>query len=289
VRLGECQDSEDPIVTNLLVILRERPNYVQVMFNSNLGDVLDLSKPMAFLVHGWFDDVNKTWVKTTIADYVKFVDTNACAVDWSMLARVDYAQAASRTQKVGQHLAKFIELLRDNGISFNDVTIVGHSMGAHIAGFAGEALKGSIREIIGLDPAGPGQFFRERGRLDPTDAKFVQAIHTDQGFLGTTVLSGHQDYYPNNGMAPLPGCLVPILQNGMGYTPTVCSHFKAVEYFWASLNPDNKVKGVKCPNYLMYQMGGCDSSATDNFGLYAERTINGTFHFTVKSTYPFIV
>jgi pimeloyl-ACP methyl ester carboxylesterase len=262
---------------------------VQVLPDSVFGEMLNLSRPVAFLVHGWFDDVNRTWVRTTIADYVKYVDTNACAVDWSLLARVEYTLAASRTVKIGERVADFIKILQSRGVGLDNVTIVGHSMGAHIAGFAGAALKGGIREIIGLDPAGLGKFFRERGRLDPTDAKFVQVLHTDQNVLGTPIVSGHQDYYPNNGVGPLPGCLIPCLQNGMGLTPTVCSHFKAVEYFWASLNPDNKFKGIKCSNYTTYRAGGCNNSTSDNFGVYAERTLNGTFHFMVKSTYPFIV
>jgi pimeloyl-ACP methyl ester carboxylesterase len=263
---------------------------VQVLHEDpDLDEHLDLSKPVAFLVHGWFDDANKTWVKTTVADYVKFVDTNACAVDWSKLARAEYTLAASRTLEVGEQVAKFIELLQKNGVSLGNVTIVGHSLGAHIAGFAGAKLKGQLRDIIGLDPAGPGSFFIDNGRLDPTDAQFVQVLHTDQGYTGTSIVSGHQDYYPNNGVGPLPGCVVPFLQSGIGITPTICSHYKAVEYFWASLNPKNKFKGIKCSDYTKFKAGKCNDNKSDYFGVHAKRTVNGTLHFVVKSTYPFIV
>ena len=58
----------------------------------------------------------------------------------------------------------------------------------------------------GLDPAGVG-FENEKpmARLDPTDAKFVDVIHTDarEGPLGTSMgvrqPSGHVDFYPNDG------------------------------------------------------------------------------------------
>jgi hypothetical protein len=52
-------------------------------------------------------------------------------------------------------------------------------LGAHTVGYAGEGIEG-LGRITGLDPAEP--YFAEMPshvRLDPTDAKFVDAIHTD--------------------------------------------------------------------------------------------------------------
>lgn len=83
--------------------------------------------------------------------------------------------------------------------------MIGHSLGAHTAGYAGEKIpnlgqitgllqKGNSKLIweilnfihfVGLDPAGP--FFRivpTYARLDPSDAQFVDVIHTDGGILG---------------------------------------------------------------------------------------------------------
>ncbi len=84
--------------------------------------------------------------------------------------------------------------------------LIGHSLGAHTAGYAGEKIpnlgqitgvlqKGNPKFIwekisnfihfVGLDPAGP--FFRlvpTYARLDPSDAQFVDVIHTDGGILG---------------------------------------------------------------------------------------------------------
>lgn len=38
----------------------------------------------------------------------------------------------------------------------DDITLIGHSMGAHISGFAGAYLNGKVQMIIGLDP---GMYF----------------------------------------------------------------------------------------------------------------------------------
>lgn len=65
--------------------------------------------------------------------------------------------------------------------------------------------------FIALDPAGP--IFNDIDRpdkraLDPTDALFVDAIHTSGGEVGFGSHSpqGHVDFYPNGGLHPQPGC-----------------------------------------------------------------------------------
>lgn len=61
--------------------------------------------------------------------------------------------------------------------------ILGHSLGSHVAGYAGERLK-RLGRITGLDPAGPYyEFMPPEVRLDPTDAIFVDAIHSDAKHL----------------------------------------------------------------------------------------------------------
>lgn len=59
----------------------------------------------------------------------------------------------------------------------------------------------------GLDPAKP-TFSRAgpEGRLDPTDAMFVDVIHTCGKFLGLFEPLGHVDFYPNSGQPSQPGC-----------------------------------------------------------------------------------
>lgn len=183
---------------------------------------LVVTKPIAFVVHGWTDNYERTWMQDLTSTYVSTQDANICSVDWSRLALREYALAASKTDEVGNYLGAVIQNLIDQGIyTVDNVTLIGHSMGAHIVGYAGAFLKGQVPRIYGLDPAGPAFTKLPRleppsRRLDPTDGKFVQAIHTDRFLIGTSIHLGHQDIFPNGGATPQPGCLNPFTSYTFG-------------------------------------------------------------------------
>lgn len=72
---------------------------------------------------------------------MKWVDTNVCGVDWHKLSQTPYKIAAElNTKIVGRYMTEFIQMLIENGVDANDISIAGHSLGAHIAGFAGQYL-----------------------------------------------------------------------------------------------------------------------------------------------------
>ena len=58
---------------------------------------------------------------------------------------------------------------------------------------------GPFLNFVGLD-----------GRIDKTDAKFVDIIHTDSTLFGTTESLGHVDFFVNggNGVNQEPNCLI---------------------------------------------------------------------------------
>lgn len=77
-----------------------------------------------------------------------------------------------------------------------------------MAGNAGGSMKsGPLGRVTGLDPALPGFHLlaSEKSRLDPTDAKFVDVIHSCGGVLGWFQPLGQVDFYPNGGTASQPG------------------------------------------------------------------------------------
>lgn len=67
---------------------------------------------------------------------------NIIIVGWGDGAKPLYTQAAANTRVVGAQVAKLINLIVSNDIAYmNKFHIIGHSLGAHVAGYAGERLK----------------------------------------------------------------------------------------------------------------------------------------------------
>lgn len=95
------------------------------------------------------------------------------------------------------------------GVRPENLHVIGYSVGAHIAGLLANYIPvedGKLGRITGLDPT---IFFytganQSRG-LDPSDANFVDVIHTGAGILGQWRPSGHADFYVNGGTSQ-PGC-----------------------------------------------------------------------------------
>ncbi|NWQ73435.1 LIPR3 protein, partial [Alopecoenas beccarii] len=139
-------------------------------------------------------------------------DVNCILADWTGGSSGLYTTAVNNVRIVGAELVYLVNFLeKDYGYSPANIHFIGHSLGAHAAGEAGRRKPG-IGRITGLDPAGPlFQYTPTMVRLDPSDAKFVDIIHTHAGHLffdfapGILQTSGHLDFYPNGGKK-MPGC-----------------------------------------------------------------------------------
>lgn len=96
--------------------------------------------------------------------------------------------------QVAERLADLLETLVANGMNLKDLILVGHSLGAHVAGCAAKKLNSTekIGAIIGLDPASVGFKYDEMDkRLSQSDADYVQIIHTDITKFGIAKPMGH--------------------------------------------------------------------------------------------------
>lgn len=179
------------------------PEPKQVKFEEKYAsNFIDPKLRTVFVIHGFLDSKNSTWIGRLVTKTLTFEDVNVCLVDWSPMSQQVYTVAASQVVRTGKQLAKYMQkLIAAGSMSLDRMTVIGHSFGAHIAGVAGYYLDGLLDAIIGLDPAGklvtrPFLLPSDR-RLDPSDAKFVQVIHTDMWKWGSNVDMGHQDFYAN--------------------------------------------------------------------------------------------
>lgn len=270
---------------------RNVTSYRQVYLDdSNLSDKIDLKKSVTFLIHGWFDNVYRKRFKDIVSAWIKNVDGNICAVDWGRLATYDYIVIKKTNYlKVGKYLAKFIRKLFKRSGDYNKITLIGHSYGAHVAGITGSLLNGKIGRIIGLDPAGVlfthPFVISKKYRLDRSDAKFVQIVHTAGGTIGSSLSAGHQDFYANLGISPQPGCTVWFTEAVIP-GEILCSHYRAVELFLNSLDHRNQFIGYKCDSYRRFKKGLCFNNPVDFIGIYSKR-IYGDFYLSTSGRQPY--
>ena len=77
-------------------------------------------------------------------------DANVIAVNWEAGAdKTDYRQAAANARVVGAMIAEVMKSLRRvSNASYRRMHLIGHSLGAHVAGYAGERVPG-IGRITG--------------------------------------------------------------------------------------------------------------------------------------------
>jgi hypothetical protein len=79
---------------------------------------------------------------TLFSAYLTRGSYNVILVDWNSLSALPWYSAAVRNcQVVGKYLAKFLEYLDSRGIPLHNVHVLGFSLGAEVAGFAGQDLR----------------------------------------------------------------------------------------------------------------------------------------------------
>lgn len=69
-----------------------------------------------------------------------------CLVGWEELALTKYESTVGFVKPIGLYVA---EMIQAQNFKICQTIIVGHGLGAHIAGIAGYALKGSLYRIYG--------------------------------------------------------------------------------------------------------------------------------------------
>ncbi|XP_011313672.1 pancreatic lipase-related protein 2 [Fopius arisanus] len=227
----------------LRVFLRENSyRDAPVASVSDLIPHFDINKKTVFYIHGFSESVNSSSVMTIVSAYLKRDDHNVVAIDWSELAAGNYMEVISHVEEVGNSISRGINELVKGGISPLRIHVVGHSMGAHVAGNVGRKIGFLLPRITGLDPAGPFfNFFNER--LTRSDAKLVDIIHTDAGFYGIARPSGTVEFWPNGGTRLQPGCP----SNSRVYTKEdFCSHHRSYVYYAESLLNENAFLSTEC-------------------------------------------
>ncbi|XP_012543587.2 pancreatic lipase-related protein 2 isoform X2 [Monomorium pharaonis] len=264
------------------------------LYPLRVGDVTQLKDspfnnawPTKIIIHGWTENGNAFWLHDIRRNYLSIGDYNVIYVDWFTGSTKEYLTSVKLIRQVGEYVAAFIEFLKsETQISFDDIHILGHSLGAHVAGYIGNYTSKKLGRITGLDPAGPAfetPYLKDtEERLDAADANFVDVIHTCAGSLGFLRPIGHADFYPNGGTFRQPGCPV--------FSSQTCSHGRSHQFFAESIvHPDGFV-AVQCSNWMDFQLGKCSDSSNSSTALMGEfinTDVQGIFYLQTNAQPPF--
>lgn len=268
-----------------LLFTRKNPKNEFLVSSKNINSSSFIrSAKTYFVVHGFTSNGKVDWALQIVKNLLQIENSNVISIDWkddasdfnhkniSNKARIigsklsdlisntfisrltdncndksifcAYRNVAAKARTIGNELSEFI-----NAASINRSTIhcIGHSLGAHICGFAGKY--GKLARISGLDPAGP--LFKDassRDRLDKDDAYLVDNIHGDS-LLGIQENIGHKDFYPNGGSSQK-GCFTIGRRKRQDLVSFLsCSHNRIPYLFAESIISSCSFRSVKCQSY----------------------------------------
>ncbi|CAD7079953.1 unnamed protein product [Hermetia illucens] len=255
--------------------------------NSVRNSNFDSNNPTRIICHGWTDN-NESQLYIVLRDkYLSRGNFNIITIDWGEAADdPDYIIAATKAKYAGRKVASMVKFLERNAsLDPNNTYLIGASLGAQVAGFAGKDIQPRrIHTIFALDAAASLFAYRNpRYRLARGDAHYVESIHTSGLLLGIEHPVGDASFYPHYGR----------MQPGCNDSTTFCDHSRAVYYFAESLELPNKFYAIQCSTYdqiiekkckwtgRVAYMGGDPS----NYG----RNIRGVYFLPVNEKYPYAV
>uniref|UniRef100_A0A8C4M4S9 Triacylglycerol lipase n=1 Tax=Equus asinus asinus TaxID=83772 RepID=A0A8C4M4S9_EQUAS len=264
--------SPEEVNTRFLLYTNKNPDSYQLITARDVATIkssnFQSSRKTHFVIHGFRDRGEDSWPSDMCKKILQVETANCISVDWSSGAKAEYTQAVQNIRIVGAETAYLIQQLS-------------------VKPCQGHILWAGARER-GLDPAEPCfQDASEEVRLDPSDAQFVDVIHTDAspmlpslGF-GMSQKVGHMDFFPNGGKQ-MPGCkrssfstfidINGIWQGTQDYL--ACNHLRSFEYYSSSiLNPDGFL-AYPCDSYDKFQENGCfpcPAGGCPKMGHYADQ------------------
>lgn len=220
--------------------------------------------------------------------YLAHGDYNLISLDWSYLAALNYIDSQPLAPWVGFQCAEFVRFLaQDIGLKTEELLLIGHSLGAHVAGFCGRELQritnGELRlgYIVALDAALPlYAFVKPIDRVSIFDADYVMAVHTNGLIKGALLPLGHADFYVHGGQLQ-PGCGIDLYGS--------CSHARvAYLYAEAVMQKSSFAPYGLCRNYaeLMVGFGSCPRHPNDQVRLGDPLEVGRAFGIITFGTNP---
>ncbi|NXP40218.1 PLA1A Phospholipase, partial [Leiothrix lutea] len=180
-----------------------------------------------------------SWIEGLVQAILHTSQVNVVAVDWVYGSTGAYPSAVENVTQLALAISKFISKL-----------LVSYCAFPVQAAWPGSCLQPAVSRILvvevsdfvtALDPAGP-KYTRAspEERLDPGDALFVEAIHTD----ADTIRKTH-------------GFFSLVVFFLAGYKYLICDHMRAVDLYISALNHPCPIVGFPCASHRDFLNGHC--------------------------------
>lgn len=254
--------------------------YEESIFNSTFDEN---ALGTRIIIGGWLAGPDSFLYNSLRDAYLSRDNLNVIVVDWGIISKQGYLIVRKYVEPIGKQIAQFIDrLVRTKNVSHNSFYVIGHSVAAHIAGFAGKHTSQKINTIFGLDPTAiMFPIDKPEQRLTSTDAQYVEVIHTESRLYGYWDPLGHADFYANYGVFQ-PGCTEP-----------TCSHLRAVDLLAESIMSDDAFDSLECP-FVKIQLKNCETEDEDDEIVRMggepsnqDEIIRGEFYFKTNSKAPY--
>ncbi|XP_017285628.1 phospholipase A1 member A [Kryptolebias marmoratus] len=258
-RWRQSRQQRNKLQVQYLLLTQKNQDCAQRFNQASLtqqSSLFSISRPTKVIIHGYRAPGTKpSWVIELAQALLRAQDVNVVVVDWVYGASFAYNVVVENYKEVALEISVLINQLLNHGCKPESFHLLGFSLGAHVAGFVGTLFEGKVGRITGLDPAGP--LFKRADiydRLDPSDAQFVEAIHTDSDYFGISIPVGHVDFFLNGGKDQN-GCSHSRFASMYGYV--ICDHMRALHVYVNALNSSCTLIGFPCSTYDDFLKGNC--------------------------------
>ncbi|XP_035212907.1 pancreatic triacylglycerol lipase-like isoform X2 [Stegodyphus dumicola] len=235
-----------------------------------LSSPFNSSLQTRILIAGFLEgDYSINWLQELKDAYLSWMDNNVIIADFG--PTIPYSQASVNTRGEGAQVSLLLRFIQKSyKYPAEKFHIVGHSLGAQIAGYIGQRIP-RLGRITALDPAGPGFLdLPSVAALDPSDALLVDVIHSNPGRiiidgLGNPKDVGHVNFWPGGGRPR--GCALTLLRHivtGSRISDFVhdlfgCQHRRSIELMLFSFGQNGCLMvGVECLSYEAFLKGECN-------------------------------
>ena len=151
---------EKQVTDSIVFRLHTRGNQIGMIMGNNANNIRNSHwssiRDTKFIIHGHNHSPNTQQIINLRDAFLRRGDFNIVVVDWMSGAGGNLP--ANRVREVGVYIGNYINFLLQNGLTtLRRVSLIGHHIGAHVAGIAGKSIVGGrIQSIYGLDPPSAG-------------------------------------------------------------------------------------------------------------------------------------